>query len=395
MMSNTVFVKAAGVARPEFYEFFAGGGMARLGLGSGWHCSFANDIDARKAETYRRNFDDSSELHLGDIAGVMASDLPGRADLAWASFPCQDLSLAGAGAGLKGERSGMFWEFWRLVRGLRAENRHPRIVILENVYGAITSHGGRDMAAICGAFARDGYHFAPIVIDAALFVPHSRPRLFIIGFSEGVEPPSGLLCDVPVSQWHPEAFGPLFDALDDASRERWLWLNLPMPAERTSRLVDLIEADPTGVKWHTAFETKELLSMMTPVNAAKVRAAKKTKTKQVGAIYKRTRVDEYGVKRQRAEVRFDDVAGCLRTPAGGSSRQIILVVEGQKVRSRLLSPREAARLMGIPDSYSLPARYNDAYHLAGDGVAVPVVSWLTRNVVEPSVAQNVACRAVA
>ena len=49
----------------------------------------------------------------------------------------------------------------------------------------------------------------------------------------------------------------------------------------------------------------------------------------VGAVYRRTRPDENGIKRQRAEVRFDDVAGCLRTPAGGSSRQIILVVEGK------------------------------------------------------------------
>ena len=74
----------------------------------------------------------------------------------------------------------------------------------------------------------------------------------------------------------------------------------------------------------------------------------------VGAVYRRTRPDEFGIRRQRAEVRFDDVAGCLRTPSGGSSRQTILVVEGRTVRSRLLSPREAARLMGLDDSYELP-----------------------------------------
>jgi DNA (cytosine-5)-methyltransferase 1 len=58
-------------------------------------------------------------------------------------------------------------------------------------------------------------------------------------------------------------------------------------------------------------------------------------------------------KTQRAEVRFDDISGCLRTPAGGSSRQTVLIVEGKQVRSRLLSPREAARLMGVPDDYPL------------------------------------------
>jgi DNA (cytosine-5)-methyltransferase 1 len=64
----------------------------------------------------------------------------------------------------------------------------------------------------------------------------------------------------------------------------------------------------------------------------------------IGTVYRRTRLDENGIKRQRAEVRFDDVAGCLRTPAAGSLRQITQVVEGKIMRSRPLSPREAARL---------------------------------------------------
>jgi DNA (cytosine-5)-methyltransferase 1 len=91
------------------------------------------------------------------------------------------------------------------------------------------------------------------------------------------------------------------------------------------------------------------------------------------------------MRAQRAEVRFDEIAGCLRTPGGGSSRQTIIVVHGNKVRSRLLSPREAARLMGLPDEYVLPKNYNDAYRLMGDGVAVPVVSHLSRYLLEPLV----------
>jgi DNA (cytosine-5)-methyltransferase 1 len=97
-----------------FYEFFAGGGMARAGLGSGWKCLFANDFDHKKGETYRKNWGDK-ELKTLDVGSLKTSDLPGVADLAWASFPCQDLSLAGGGAGLKGDRSGTFWPFWRLM----------------------------------------------------------------------------------------------------------------------------------------------------------------------------------------------------------------------------------------------------------------------------------------
>jgi len=99
---------------------------------------------------------------------------------------------------------------------------------------------------------------------------------------------------------------------------------------------------------------------------------------KIGTLYKRTRKGQC-----RAEVRFDDVAGCLRTPSGGSSRQTIIVTDGGTVRTRLLSPREAARLMGLPDDYPLPKSYNEAYHLAGDGVAVPVVSFLSENLLFP------------
>ena len=124
-------MKSSRKRRMEFYEFFAGGGMARLGLGDAWNCTFANDNEKRKAGSYKDNFDGASELKVCDIEDVEVSDLPGRADLAWASFPCQDLSLAGNGAGLRGERSALFWEFWRLIRGLSAEGRGPRTIILE------------------------------------------------------------------------------------------------------------------------------------------------------------------------------------------------------------------------------------------------------------------------
>ena len=88
----------------DFYEFFAGGGMARAGLGPGWSCLFANDFDHKKGATYRANWS-AGELLTGDIRNVRMKDLPGSVDLAWGSFPCQDLSLAGAGGG-RGATSG-------------------------------------------------------------------------------------------------------------------------------------------------------------------------------------------------------------------------------------------------------------------------------------------------
>jgi DNA (cytosine-5)-methyltransferase 1 len=178
----------------------------------------------------------------------------------------------------------------------------------------------------------------------------------------------------------------LLTALDTTPaklRKNWVWWSLPEPAMRNTTFIDLIEDNPADVEWHTAAETRRLLAMMSDVNRAKLDAAEGAKRRIVGAVYKRTRLDDAGRKVQRAEIRFDDVAGCLRTPAGGSSRQTIMIIEGKKVRSRLLSPREAARLMGLPEEYVLPKNYNEAYHLAGDGVAVPVVRFLAANVFEP------------
>ena len=104
----------------SLYEFFAGGGMARIGLGEGWACAFANDFDPVKAATWRANFGEANHFREGDVWALDARDLPGRADLAWASSPCQDFSLAGGRAGLKGGRSSAFFGFWRLIaRNLR------------------------------------------------------------------------------------------------------------------------------------------------------------------------------------------------------------------------------------------------------------------------------------
>ncbi len=141
----------------RFYEFFAGGGMARLGLGPRWTCAFANDFDAVKAATYRANFADAAgHLHVGDVWQVSPDDLPGRADLAWASSPCQDFSLAGGRAGLAGGRSSAFFGFWRLMEALDDEARAPRVVVIENVSGLLTSHGGADFAPLGAALAGRG-----------------------------------------------------------------------------------------------------------------------------------------------------------------------------------------------------------------------------------------------
>jgi len=365
-----------------FYEFFAGGGMARAGLGENWTCLFANDFDHKKGRTYADNWGELG-LKVADIGSVSTKDLPGRADLAWASFPCQDLSLAGAGAGLRGERSGTFWPFWRLMKAIKEEGRPPRIIILENVCGMLTSHGGKDFGAICDSLREIGYHFGAVVVDAAMFTPQSRPRLIIIAVRDAhLLPPNVQRC-FPSESWHTQTLVRAYKSLSELSQTRWIWWDLPRPIARVQTLADIVDNSADTPEWFTPEQVKSLLSMMSSVNRAKVTKAMRYGRRIVGSVYKRTRICKDGKKLQRAEVRFDGLSGCLRTPAGGSSRQVLLVIDGNSVRARLISIRETARLMGLSEEYQLPKNYNEGYHLTGDGVAVPVVSFIARHLVEP------------
>ena len=245
----------------SFYEFFAGGGMARAGLGDDWRCLFANDFDAKKAESYRENWG-GEHLHVKDVKDVSSTELDDEVDLSWASFPCQDLSLAGNGAGLGAKRSGSFWPFWRLMRDLKNEQRHPRIIVLENVYGALTSRGGDDFAALCSALLEIGYSFGAVVIDAVHFIPQSRARLFIVAVRSDLKIPATLLGDGPHPLWHPKA---LLNAGQKLSREasaHWLWWSLPEPPPRKCNFIDIVEDEPQGVAWRSGDETRQLLEMM-------------------------------------------------------------------------------------------------------------------------------------
>lgn len=357
--------------------------MVRLGLGAHWRCSFANDIDPDKLAAYRANFGDG-DLFPGDVNAVTPADLPGEADLAWASFPCQDLSLAGPRSGLAGQRSGVFYGFWRLMETLGKQGRNPRLIALENVTGLLTSNGGGDFTALCQSLAEGGYRFGAVEINARWFLPQSRPRLFILALRDDLPVPEALsVLDAPdrLSPFHPKAVRRAADALPEALKARWVWWALPTPPSPNQRLDDLLDA-PGEVNWHAAKEARRLIGLMSPANMAKLKDIQALGAPAAGAFYRRTR-QENGRRVQRAEVRFDGLAGCLRTPGGGSSRQFIMAVEGQSVRTRPMSAREYARLMGLPDDYRLPERTSAALHLCGDGVAVNVVAFLRTHVFEP------------
>lgn len=358
-----------------FLEFFAGGGMAGLGLGARWRCLFSNDFDPMKRAAYGANF---GLVHHagGDINALRLADLPSkRADLAWASSPCQDLSLAGTRGGLGARRSGAFFGFWRLMEALDDARRAPRLIVVENVAGLLTSNGGADFSRVASLMASRDYLVSALLLNASDFVPQSRPRLFIIAARAS----DAAMFSRTAPGSAPPALIEAVARLSPAAKKNWRWIAAAPGSRRNLSLADILD---DGAEFDPPRATRLRLQQMTPRQRDVVRDLQTSGGRHVGAAFRRIRF-EHGEKFSRIEARFDGLAGCIRTPAGGSSRQIIFEIDRGKVRSRLMSPREAARAMGLPDDYVLPARATAALKLVGDGVAPPVVSWLAENVLEP------------
>jgi DNA (cytosine-5)-methyltransferase 1 len=264
-----------------------------------------------------------------------------------------------------------------LIEALDEAGRAPRAVVLENVGGLLSSRGGQDFTAVCALLAERGYRFGALEMDAAAFLPQSRPRVFVIAVRDAVAP--GLLG--ASGAFHFTGVGQAEARLPAALRKQWLWWRLDPPPGRNTRLADLLEPDE-AVAWRSAAQTRVLLDQMSPAHRARMEVSLASGRRIVGAVYRRIR-RENGVRVQRAEVRFDGLAGCLRTPGGGSSRQFLLVAEAGQVRSRLLTAREGARLMGMADDYRLPPSQSAGLKVVGDGVAVPVVRRLAEQLLEP------------
>jgi DNA (cytosine-5)-methyltransferase 1 len=354
-------------------DFFAGSGLVRVGLEPHFRTVWANDIDPRKATVYRAN-SEGNEFQLAPIEDVRGGDLP-RADLAWASFPCQDLSLAGNLHGMRrGTRSGLFWHWIRVLDEMAEAGKRPPIVVAENVVGFLVAGDGAHVRAAYRALRARGYLAGAVVVDARTFLPQSRPRAFLIGVAEGTRI-DGLTMGGPSEPFHP---APVVRAAAAARDTSWTWWSLPMPGARVPPFASVCERDAPSEP-----VPGDLLNMLSPTNKAKLEAALKSRKFLAGTGYRRARPNEAGVLQQRLELRFDGVAGCLRTPEGGSSRQIVLLVDRGEVRYRLLTVRECARLMGAPDDYRVPGSYNDGYRAMGDAVAVPVTRFLAQDLLAP------------
>jgi len=361
-----------------FAEFFAGIGLMRLALEKqGWSIEYANDIDPQKHEMYKTHFADADKHYdVADIHKVPVSRVP-SVTLATASFPCNDLSLAGARKGLGGKQSSAFWGFVRILEKMR--NRRPPIVLLENVTGFLTSSKGKDFQSAMLALNRLGYEVDTFILDAARFVPQSRQRLFVIGVLAGEEDS----CEIKETQrFYQSDVRPkmLADFIFHHPEIKWRIRDLPPPPQRASILEDILESLPEGApEWWKPSRAEYLLNQMSVRHRTVADEMIKGKRWSYGTVFRRIRKG-----RSMAELRTDGVAGCLRTPRGGSARQILFQAGKGKYLVRFLTPRECARLMGA-DDFQISSPLNQALFGFGDAVCVPVVEWIVKYYLDPLV----------
>jgi DNA (cytosine-5)-methyltransferase 1 len=352
-----------------FGEFFAGIGLMRIGLERvGWRVAFANDIDEDKWRMYRDQFGLSSEFVLGDVHKLEAREIPNIA-LATASFPCNDLSLAGARAGLAGEQSSAFWGFIDVLA--KMDKRCPPMVLLENVTGFLTSHDGNDFRDALLVLNRLGYAVDALIIDAGRFVPQSRQRLFVIATKTS---DVSALNETPKfyqSDCRPPA---LADFIMWNADINWRIRQLPPLPTTKAKLSDILQdLSPNSQMWWSRERAEYLLNQMSPKHRAEAETMIQGSRIAYGTVFRRVRKE-----RSMAELRTDGIAGCLRTPRGGSGRQILFAAGKGRFAVRLLTPRECARLMGA-DDFTINVSLNQALFGFGDAVCVPVIEWLARN----------------
>lgn len=159
-----------------FGSLFAGIGGFDLGFErAGLTCRWQVEIDPYCQRVLAKHW--PNVARWDDVRTFAVDRFVERVDVICGGFPCQDISLAGKGAGIDGERSGLWSEYARIVRTLR-----PRYVVVENVAALL----GRGLGRVLGDLADSGFDAEWSVLSAcALGASHSRERLFLVAYATG------------------------------------------------------------------------------------------------------------------------------------------------------------------------------------------------------------------
>lgn len=371
-----------------YSEFFAGAGFAGAGLNHshGWRCVFANEIDKHKVQIWRDNAKDPHVMHHEDINNVHQQHIP-ASDLHWVSFPCQDVSLAGRGASAGAHtRTGTVWRYMHLLEQMPSQRR-PRIIAFENVVNFASIDGGQYALHLMNQCVLMGYRVSMFTMDARDFVPQSRDRLFIVAVAKDIPIRPNMLAPAPQTYESKAVAWTCLDMQETGAGDDVIYWRLPAPPPRPVTLADCIE-HPAVVDWHDLQQTRKHMAHISTATRDMLKASPAYPNGLYGLGYRRTRIINKK-KRVVLELRNDGVAGCLRPPAGGSSRQFVVanilpeLSIARDIRTRALTLTESRKIMGIPDTFVFNTSKTQALRAIGDGVAPPLVRYLSLNLFEP------------
>lgn len=358
-------------------EYFAGIGLFRMGLeAAGWKVVYSNDWNPERERIYQGFFSDNYSVQ--DVFSLSPEKIP-PTTLATCSFPCIDLSLAGRQSGINGKHSGAFWGFYKILK-TQGKNAPP-IVLLENVSGWLSSNSGEDFRIVAESLNKLGYMCDVFSLNARSFTPQSRSRVFLVGVKIAEQKNKHSSLDARSDLLMPKK---LREIVSENSDILWQHLELSTPPPHknsglSKTIIERISAD--DVRWWDRPKVDKHLSMMSDMHFRMVQELAEKKKESYRTFFRRIRQEK-----QRAEVRSDDIAGCLRTAVGGSGKQFVVAAGKGNIRMRTLTARECARLQGVPDKFKIFATSErQALNAFGDAVCVPAVEWIARNVLTPLV----------
>ncbi len=326
-----------------FIDLFAGiGGIRRAFEQIGGQCVYTSEWDSYAQKTYAANFPRSHRID-GDITLVPEGDIPDH-DVLLAGFPCQPFSIAGVSKknalgkqhGFKDETQGtLFFDVARIIKA-----KQPRAFLLENVKNLQSHDKGRTFDVIKRTLTEElGYHIHWKVIDAAHFLPQHRERILIAGFREAVG----------------------FD---------WAALRLPEKNQiKLSAIFHKTDGSEPDLPWD---EGRYFEYGAHRVNPKYTLTTHLWNYLQAYAEKHRLKGNGFGF----GLVTGNDVARTLSARYYKDGSEIL--IKQPRKNPRRLTPRECARLMGLPDTFRIPVSDTRAYKQFGNCVAVPVIAEVAR-----------------
>lgn len=412
----------------KFIDLFAGTGGIRIGLenacntlGIDTECIMSSEIDKKACETYELNF---KEKPLGDIRDI--HDIK-PFDVLLGGFPCQPFSYAGKQRGFGDTRGTLFFQIERILK-----KNQPQFFLLENVRGLTTHDKGRTFATIIKSLEDLGYSVSPLLLNSSNFgVPQNRIRVYILGV-KGPKIKTTIVSDKGATDSHnfknwrsqetlfnEKKYKVVADILEKKVDKKY-YCSEEFTEQLKSvvgpklnelmgvRLIDYrngksIHSWQLGIKGKCTKDEIELLNELVKNRRRKIfgvhQDGKRLSLEQIKTFYNKPNIKET-IKSLEKKGYLKAVDGKYNPVAGNMSFEVFKFLDPASIsitlvssdahklgvvvdnKPRRITPREASRIQGFPESFKIHPDDISAYHQFGNAVAVPVIEAVIKDLLE-------------